>query len=94
MNIGVFAVVVMLNHLLWPPCGIGQAIIFLPCDFYLLFFPRLISAVGDWMSTILPHSANLECMSEMCCTRLSEIQDAKIAILAPSHNFVRLYLRS
>jgi len=31
-------------------------IIFLVCDFYiLLFFPRLISAVGDWMSTILPH---------------------------------------
>jgi len=35
-------------------------IIFLPCDFYLLlsssfFFPCLISAVGDWMSTILPH---------------------------------------
>jgi len=39
------------------------------------FFPRLISAVGDWMSTILPHmvclSANLECMSEMYCTRLA-----------------------
>jgi len=35
---------------------IGQTIIFLPCGFYLLsFFPRLISAVGDWMSTILPH---------------------------------------
>ena len=38
---------------------IGQAIIFLPCGFYLLLlsfcFPRLISAVGDWMSTILPH---------------------------------------
>ena len=34
-----------------------QAIIFLPCDFYLLSscFPRLISAVGHWMSTILPH---------------------------------------
>jgi len=34
--------------LLWPPYVIGQAIIFLPCDFYLLsifFFPRLISAV-------------------------------------------------
>jgi len=31
-------------------------IIFLPCGFYLSsFFPRLISAVGDWMSTILPH---------------------------------------
>jgi len=26
------------------------------CFFFLLsFFPRLISAVGDWMSTILPH---------------------------------------
>jgi len=48
-----------LNGFLWPPYGIGQAqaIIFLPCDFYLpsSFFPRLISAVGDWMSTILPH---------------------------------------
>jgi len=32
------------------------AIIFLPCSFYLsIFFPRLISAAGDWMSTILPH---------------------------------------
>ena len=47
--------------LLWPRYGIGQAIIFLPCDFYLssssfyLVFPCLISAVGDWMSTILPH---------------------------------------
>jgi len=45
--------------LLWPPYVIGADIIFLPCDFYLLssssFFPRLISAVGDWMSTILPH---------------------------------------
>jgi len=49
------------HHLLWPPYGIGQAIIFLPCDFYILssyssfFFPRLISAAADWMSTILPH---------------------------------------
>jgi len=35
---------------------IGHTIIFLPSDFYLLlFFPRLISAVGDWMSSILPH---------------------------------------
>jgi len=42
---------------LWPPTG--QAIIFCSCGFYLLlvssFFPRLISAVADWMSTILPH---------------------------------------
>jgi len=45
--------------LLWPPYGIGQAIIFLPCGFFLSFFlssfHRLISAAADWMSTILPH---------------------------------------
>ena len=43
--------------LLWPPYVIGQAIIFLPCGLLLLllFFPRLISAAADWMSTILPH---------------------------------------
>ena len=38
------------------------------------FFPRQISAVADWMSTIYAWcgpSANLECMSEMCCTRLA-----------------------
>ena len=44
--------------------------------FLLSFFPRLISAVGDWMSTILPHMVwplcDLECMSEMCCTQLAE----------------------
>jgi len=39
-------------------------------------FPRLISAIADWMSAILPHmvwpySANLECRSEMYCTRLA-----------------------
>jgi len=33
-------------------------------------------------------------MSEMCCTQLAEIQDAKIAIWAQSHNFVRLHLRN
>jgi len=34
-------------------------------------------------------------MSEMCCTRLAEYTGRKkIAILAPSHNFVGLYLRS
>jgi len=43
--------------LLWPPYEIGQNVIFSSCRlFYLLsFFPRLISAVGDWMSAILPH---------------------------------------
>ena len=55
--------------------------LYLFLSFYL--FPRLISAVGDWMSTILPHyvvrglSANLGCRSETCCTLLAEIHDAK-----------------
>jgi len=44
-------------HIFWSPYVIGQTIIFLPCAFYLsfLFFPRLLSAAVDWMSTILPH---------------------------------------
>ena len=52
-------------------------IIFLPCGFYLsiFFIPRLISAAADWMSryfhTWCGLSANLECRSEMCCTRLA-----------------------
>jgi len=64
------------------------------------FFARLISAVADWMSTILPHmvwsySANLECRSEMCCMRLAgNIGRKKIAILAPSHKYVGIYLRN
>jgi len=50
--------------------------IFYQSIYLSIFFPRLISAVGDSMSTILHTwiglSANLECMSEMCCTRLAE----------------------
>jgi len=42
-------------RLLWPPYVTGQAIIFLQWFFLSSFFPRLISAVGDWMSTILSH---------------------------------------
>jgi len=48
------------RRLLWPPCVADTDIIFLPCGFFLYIFlfylfPRLISAVADWMSTILPH---------------------------------------
>jgi len=42
-------------------------------------------------------SANLECRSEMCCTRLAgnarPKKSPKLPIWAPSHNFVGLYLR-
>ena len=59
------------------------------------FFPRLSSAATDWIGC-LPYfhtwcgpSANLECRSEMCCTRLAgNTGRKKIATLAPSHNFV------
>jgi len=37
-----------------------------------LFFPRLISAVADGMSTWCGLGANLEHSSEMCCTWLAE----------------------
>ena len=63
-----------------PPMGrpIYSAIVlsfFLFSSFFFLF-PRIFSAVADWMSAILPHMmwpcANLECRSEMCCTLLAE----------------------
>ena len=42
---------------------------------FFFFIPRLISAVVDWMSayfyTWCGLSANLECRSEVCCTRLA-----------------------
>ena len=42
--------------LLGSPYGIGQTIIFSSCGFFFFylsfFFPRLISAVADWMSAI------------------------------------------
>jgi len=46
------------RHLLWPPCVADADIIFSSCGFFYLsssFFPRLISAVAEWMSTILLH---------------------------------------
>jgi len=47
-------------YFLWPPCVADADTIFLPCGFFLssiflFFIPRLTSAVGDWMSTILRH---------------------------------------
>jgi len=79
---------------LWSPYGIGQTII-LSSYFFLLssssfLFPRLISAVRDWMSTIgyfhtwCGLSANLECRYEMCCMWLAAIQDAKMMQKTPS----------
>ena len=47
---------------------IGQTVIFLPCGFFLsifFFFPRLISAAINWMSTILLHMAWPQCEFRM-----------------------------
>ena len=82
---------------LWSPYGIGQTIIFSSCRLFVFFFPRLISAVADWMSTILPHMVWPECEFKMQVWNLLhaarlKTQDAKkspkITIWAPSHNFV------
>jgi len=49
------------SYWLWSPYGIGQTIIYSSCGVFFFFFflssffPRLISAVADWMSAILPH---------------------------------------
>ena len=65
-----------LDSFLWPPYGIGQAIIFLSCGFfYLPFFLAYSqpSQVGrlPYFHTWCGPSANLECRSEMCCMRLA-----------------------
>jgi len=58
-----FVTLIFDTHFVWPPYVIGQAIYifilwFLLLLSFFLFFPRLISAVGDWMSTILPLSTH------------------------------------
>jgi len=63
---------------LWLPYVIEQAIIFSSCGyFFLLIFSLPI--LSRWKLDVLPYfhtwlglSANLECRSEMCCTRLAE----------------------
>jgi len=71
------------DFLLWPPYGIGQAIIFLSRGFffYLLIFCLHFSSpilsrrrldVCIYFHTWCGLSANLECRSEMCCMRIAE----------------------
>jgi len=68
-------------------------------SFFYLFFRRLISAAADRMSTILPHMVWPLCEFRMQVwnvlhTVCWKYRTQKIAILAPSHNFVGLYLRN
>jgi len=72
-----------LCHLLWPPYVIGQAIIFLPCGFYLSFFfssPNLSGRRLDvfrtsthGMALVRIWNAGLKCTARGSL----EIQDAK-----------------
>jgi len=81
--------------------------VFSSCDFFLSLFylfssPNLSGNTLDVYHTSTRTwcglSANLECRSEMCCTRLVENtgrkNSPKIAIWASSHNFVGLCLRN
>ena len=65
----------VLGYMLW--------LVFFPCDFYLLFFltESQRSEIGciAYLHTWCGLSANLECISEMCCTRLAENTARKIS---------------
>jgi len=88
---------------LWSPYVIGQTIIFLACGFYLSFFfffssPNLSSQRLDVYHTST-HSVALVRISRMHVWNVLhaacwKYRTQKIAILAPSDNFVGLYLRS
>ena len=63
----------------------------LPCGLFfflllLFFFSRLISAVAEWISTILLHEAPWKYRTQK--------RRKKSQFLAPSQNFVVLYLRN
>jgi len=87
----------------WSPYVIGQTnyILVLLSSIYLFFLAlsqRPQVGCLPYFDTWCGPGANLECRSEMCCTRLAANagpkQSPKIAIWAPSHNFVGLYLRN
>jgi len=72
-----------------------------PSIFLSSLFPRLISAVADWMSAILPHMVWRQCEFKMQVWKLlraarwkhrTQKSQPKITIWPPSHNFVGLYL--
>jgi len=85
----------------------GQAIIFSSCSFFFLLFlsfylfPRLFSAVADWMSTILPDVVSPSCQFRMQVWNVLHAarwkyrtqRIAKNSPYGPSHK-LGLYLRN
>jgi len=83
------------------PDVIGQAIILLPCGCYIFSSPNLSGRRLDVYHTSTHGVALVRIYNAGLKSAVRgslEIQDAKlmqkIAICAPSHNFVRLYLRN
>ena len=78
---GIF-IQIQLCQLLWPPCVADADIIFSSCgtflsssSFFFFFLPNPSGRRLDVYHTSthrVAFSANLECMSEKCCTRLAE----------------------
>jgi len=62
-------------------CGHHIFVLWFHLSSSIFVFPRIVSAVADWMSTILRTwcglSTNLECRSEMYCTRHAEYTGRK-----------------
>jgi len=99
----------VLSSSLWSPYGIGQTIIFLPCgyflflSFFLLFFssPNLSRRRLDVCHTsthgvalVRIPDAGLKPAARGSLIKQDTKKSPKIAIWAPSHNFVGLYLRN
>ena len=88
-----------LSAYLWPPYGIGQAIIFSSCGFFLssLFFfssPNLSGRRADVYHTstrgvafVRIYNAGLKCTARCSLEIQNPKMTQKIAICAPSHNF-------
>ena len=105
-KMAILCVLIFYAHLLWPPCVADADIIFLPCDFCLLSFclfssPNLSDRRLDVHHTST-HGVALVRISDACLKPAArgslKTQDAKksskIAIWAPLHNIVWLYLRN
>jgi len=89
---------------LWPPCVADADIIFVPCDFYLLsiFFYSSSNFSGRRLDV---YHTSTQCHDVVQCEFRIHVWNVlhaahwkyrmqKIAICAPSHNFVGLNLRN
>jgi len=87
-----------LIHCLWPPYGIGQAIIFSSCFFFFFISSPNLSGrrldvyhtSAHGMALVRIQNAGLHALHAARC----KYRTQKIAISAPSHNFVGPYLRN